>query len=73
MNDHIYQFALQTLGSVLVYGGSIRAAAYAIFRFFGEPWLKSKFDKQLEALKSGQEQELERLRFRIKHLVRSCD
>ncbi|MES0176855.1 hypothetical protein [Mesorhizobium sp. M0006] len=68
MTDQIYQFALQTLGSVLLYGGSIAAAAYAIFRFFGEPWLKSKFDKQLEALKSGQEQELERLRFRINTL-----
>ncbi|MER9506275.1 hypothetical protein [Mesorhizobium sp. M0579] len=68
MTDQIYQFALQALGSVLLYGGSIAAAAYAIFRFFGEPWLKSKFDKQLEALKSGQEQELERLRFRINTL-----
>lgn len=68
MTDQIYQLTLQTLGWVILYGGSIAAAAYGIFRLFGETWLKSKFDRQLEALKSGQEQELERLRFRINTL-----
>jgi hypothetical protein len=68
MTDHIYQFVLQGIGWLILYGGSIAAAAYAMFRFFGETWLKSRFDRQLEALKSGQEQELERLRFRINTL-----
>ncbi|WP_438751996.1 hypothetical protein [Pararhizobium sp. O133] len=40
-------------------------SAYGIFKFLGEKWITQKFSEQLEAYKSEQTRELERLRHRI--------
>lgn len=68
VEQQMYEWALKAAGWLVIYASVIGTAAYGIFRLFGETWLKSKFDRQLEALKSGQEQEIERLRFRINTL-----
>jgi hypothetical protein len=39
--------------------------ALGMFKLFGNKWLESKFDKQLEAYKHAQQRELEKLRLEI--------
>jgi hypothetical protein len=39
--------------------------ALGLFRLFGEKWIASKFDKQLEAYKHAQQREIEKLRLDI--------
>ena len=41
------------------------AAAWLLFRYLGDKWLSGKFDERLEAFKSAQQQEIERLKLRI--------
>jgi hypothetical protein len=45
--------------------GGVVYAAYALFKLLGEKWLNQKFAEQLEAYKSEQVRELERLRHKI--------
>ena len=40
-------------------------AAWLLFRFLGDKWLSGKFDERLEAFRSAQQQEIERLKLRI--------
>jgi hypothetical protein len=56
-------FAL--LGAAGVSSAAVAAAAYGMFKTFGEKWLDRKFATQLEAYKSEQVRELERLRHKI--------
>lgn len=44
---------------------AVIGAAYALFKYLGSKWIDNKFAKQLEAYKSEQTRELERLRHRI--------
>lgn len=44
---------------------AIVAAAYAFFKYLGEKWINQKFAERLEAFKSEQARELERLRHKI--------
>src|SRR6266851_4672852 len=45
------------------------AAAYAAFRFLGKKWLEARFAERLEKFKHDQNQEIERLRYRINALM----
>ncbi|WP_041678518.1 hypothetical protein [Rhizobium etli] len=45
--------------------GGVAYAAYALFKVLGEKWLNQKFAERLEAYKSEQARELERLRHKI--------
>ncbi|MQV12211.1 hypothetical protein GHL01_00430 [Sinorhizobium meliloti] len=63
-----WEWAKSTLALISVLGISVTAvvtAAYALFKFLGEKWISQKFAQQLEAYKSEQGRELERLRHRI--------
>ena len=40
-------------------------ATWLLFRYLGDKWLSGKFDERLEAFKSAQQQEIERLKLRI--------
>jgi len=42
--------------------------AFALFRFFGEKWISSKFDKEIINFKHEQNKEIEKLKFRINNL-----
>ncbi|MGR9345555.1 hypothetical protein ACU8NW_13200 [Rhizobium leguminosarum] len=55
--------ALFSVAGISIMG--LVAAAYALFKFLGEKWLNQKFAEQLEAYKSEQARELERLRHKI--------
>jgi hypothetical protein len=48
----------------LTLGGTV-AAAYGLFKLLGEKWIDQKFEKQMEAYKTEQSRELERLRHKI--------
>ncbi len=63
-----WEWAKSALAIISVLGISLTAvvaAAYALFKFLGEKWITQKFAKQLEAYKSEQGRELERLRHKI--------
>jgi hypothetical protein len=45
------------------------AAAYATFQFLGKKWLDARFAERLEKFKHDQNQEIERLRYRINALM----
>src|SRR5215217_7738021 len=45
------------------------SAAFAIFKLLGSHWMEAQFSKRLEEVKHGQNQELERLRYRINALM----
>jgi hypothetical protein len=57
------------LGALVVAGGGIAAICYGILKFFGEKWLNAKFEERLAAYKHAQQQELERLKFKINTLM----
>jgi hypothetical protein len=50
--------------TVLGLGG----AAYALFRYFGDKWLTTKFNERLESYKHEQQRQLEQLKFSINTL-----
>ena len=50
-------------------GVGAAAAAFGLFRFLGSKWLDSRFAERLERFKHSQNQEIERLRFRINALM----
>ena len=56
---------LAILGQFGITVATLVGAAWLLFRHFGNKWLISKFDERLEAFKSAQQQEIERLRHRI--------
>lgn len=51
--------ALLGLGGLTI--GSVVALAYGLFKWLGEKWIDRKFEKQMEAYKTEQSRELERL------------
>lgn len=53
------------LGTITIVGGSAVGLAYLAFRMYGEKWMASQFDKQLERFKHEQQKEIEHLRYRI--------
>lgn len=57
--------ALALLGVAGISISAMVAAAYALFKWLGEKWLTQRFAEHLEAYKSEQARELERLRHKI--------
>lgn len=45
------------------------AAGYTAFQFLGKTWLEARFAERLEKFKHDQNQEIERLRYRINALM----
>jgi len=60
---------LAAIGAIIVAGGGLVAMTFGLFKFFGEKWLNNKFDERLASFKHAQQQEIERLRFRINALM----
>lgn len=55
--------ALLGLGGATI--GGAAAVGYGLFKWLGEKWIDQKFEKQMEAYKTEQSRELERLRHKI--------
>jgi len=49
--------------------GGISLIVYQVFKYSGERWLNAKFEERLAAYKHAQQQEIERLRFKINALM----
>ena len=56
---------LAMLGGLGITLAALVGAAWLLFRYLGDKWLSGKFDERLEAFKSAQQQEIERLKHRI--------
>lgn len=63
------QALLAVFGGGVVVIGAIVAAAYGLFKIFGEKWLDSRFAERREALKHEQQKELETLRIQFARLT----
>ena len=57
--------AMAVLGIGTLTIGGVVASSYRLFKWFGEKWIDQKFEKQMEAYKTEQSRELERLRLKI--------
>jgi len=68
MNSFLQQ-ALAWVGGATVGGIGIVTIAYWLFQTWGEAWLQSKFNLQLEDLRHKQAQEIEALRYRVGQLL----
>ena len=71
-NGVIWDFLFFTLKWMLGLGitaTAMVAAAYAFFQFLGRRWLEARFAERLEKFKHDQNQEIERLRYRINALM----
>jgi hypothetical protein len=60
---------ITAVGTVVVAGGGLGLIAYGVLKFFGEKWLNAKFEERLAAYRHAQQQELERLKFKINALM----
>lgn len=67
--DQFIQQALAWIGGAALGGVGLIAVAYWIFQTWGEKWLQSRFDRQLENVRHLQAQEMEALRYRIGQLL----
>lgn len=63
--DAYVQEAVKLVISVIAFGGSIAAAAYAIFKLFAEKWIETRFAERLKTFEHEKTRELERLRLEI--------
>jgi hypothetical protein len=63
------QALLALFGGGVFVIGTIVAAAYGLFKIFGENWLDSRFAERREALKHEQQKELEALKVQIARLI----
>jgi hypothetical protein len=61
MMNKIIEIILPTLLS----GGVL----YVLFQYLGDKWLTARFSRQIEELKSKQQQEIERLKYRINAIL----
>lgn len=61
----VVQTVLTYLGGGVVVIGAVVGAAWGLFTLFGDKWLQSKFDRQLEDLRHKQAREMEEFRFEI--------
>jgi hypothetical protein len=68
-NMELMFHALRSLAGLGVTVSVAVAAAYALFRFLGKKWLDAHFAEQLLKFKHDQDQEIERLRYRINALM----
>lgn len=59
---------LASIGAVILGGGIVVTAAFALFRLFSDKWLSAKFDERLETFKHMHQRELEELRLKINTL-----
>lgn len=66
-NDIQPFLAILGLGGITVAG--IVGLALALFKWLGEKWVDSRFEKELERYKNEQQQELERLKHKINSLL----
>lgn len=64
MNQELFEF----IGKLVAYGGGIVVIAYGTFTLLGKKWIESIFQKNLEAYKRKQNQELENFKYRINSL-----
>lgn len=55
--------AILGVGSLII--SAVSLTSYGLFKWFGEKWIDQKFKKQMEAYKTEQSRELERLRHKI--------
>jgi hypothetical protein len=62
-------FALKWILGLGIAATAVVAAAYAVFQFLGKRWLEARFAERLEKFKHDQNQEIERLRYRINALM----
>jgi hypothetical protein len=60
---------LKLIGGVAAIGTASAAFAYAMFRIFTTKWIETRFSERLETFKHQQNQEIERLRFRINTMM----
>jgi hypothetical protein len=60
---------LKSLVELGITGSLAATAAYGAFRFLGKKWLDARFAERLERFKHDQNQEIERLRYRINALM----
>ena len=56
---------LKWIGIIVVWISSVAAATFAIFRFFLEKWIETKFSERLEEYKHKLNKEIEELKFKI--------
>lgn len=61
--------ALKWIAGLGITASVAAAAAYAAFQFLGKRWLDARFAERLEKFKHDQNQEIERLRYRINALM----
>jgi hypothetical protein len=62
-------FTLKWMLGLGITATAMVAAAYAFFQFLGRRWLEARFAERLEKFKHDQNQEIERLRYRINALM----
>ena len=62
-------FTLKWILGLGITATAVVAAAYAVFQFLGKRWLEARFAERLERFKHDQNQEIERLRYRINALM----
>jgi hypothetical protein len=65
----MWSSTMAALGTVVAVGGGAAAIAFLLFRFLGEKWINAKFEQRLAAYKHAQQEELERLKFKINALM----
>ncbi len=59
---------LESVGKLVLYGGSAVGIAYCLFIFLGKKWIENRFATKLEEYKSAQDKELEDFRYKINTL-----
>jgi hypothetical protein len=69
----LIDFLLKWLASLGITATVAAAAGYAAFQFFGKKWLDEHFAVRLAKFRHDQNQEIERLRYRINALMGSDD
>jgi hypothetical protein len=60
---------LRWLAELGITGTVAATAAYGAFKFFGKKWIDARFAERLEKFRHDQNQEIERLRYRINALM----
>ena len=59
---------LSALGQMFVAGGGGAAVAFFLFRFLGQSWMETKFQKNLESFRNEKAKDYERFRSELDDL-----
>jgi hypothetical protein len=65
----ILNWALQRLGSLVLYTGAVTAFTYFLFKLFAKQWIETQFKARLDNLKHQHDIELQRLKVEIDSLL----